>query len=148
MVWLFLGIQCGKSVLEPGDIINTSIYQDIFCDDTVSWYWWLVSIHRDTCIMHFLIYEKRRLIFTKLWAISADDICMISFPQKIGSDVSFKLSPEKETIYMKCPIKVKKGCLWKQRTYKITKIGDSDWLSLFHMQHCSLRGCIRPLAPA
>ena len=27
--------------------------------------------------------------------------------------------------------KVKKDCLWKQRTRKITKIGDSVWLSLF-----------------
>ena len=28
-------------------------------------------------------------------------------------------------------MKVKKDCLWKQRTHKITKIGDSVWLSLF-----------------
>ena len=28
-------------------------------------------------------------------------------------------------------IKVKKDCLWKQRTLKITKIGDSVWLSFF-----------------
>ena len=28
-------------------------------------------------------------------------------------------------------IKVKKDCLWKHRTHKITKIGDSVWLSLF-----------------
>ena len=28
-------------------------------------------------------------------------------------------------------IRVKKDCLWEQRTYKITKIGDSVWLSLF-----------------
>ena len=28
-------------------------------------------------------------------------------------------------------IKVKKDCLWEQRTYKITKIGDSVWLVLF-----------------
>ena len=26
---------------------------------------------------------------------------------------------------------IKKDCLWKQRTHKITKIGDSVWLSLF-----------------
>ena len=41
-------------------------------------------------------------------------------------------------------IKVKKDCLWKQRTHKITKIGDTVGFSLFIiMQHCSLRGRIR-----
>ena len=33
--------------------------------------------------------------------------------------------------YFWSTIKVKKDCFWKQRTYKITKIGDSVWLSLF-----------------
>ena len=28
-------------------------------------------------------------------------------------------------------IKVKKECLWKERTHKITQIGDSVWLSIF-----------------
>ena len=35
----------------------------------------------------------------------------------------------KQTPNMK--IKVEKDCLWKQRTHKITKIGDSVWLSLY-----------------
>ena len=34
-------------------------------------------------------------------------------------------------ISLLCKIKVKKDCLMKQRTHKITKIGDSVWLSLF-----------------
>ena len=42
-------------------------------------------------------------------------------------------------------IKVKKGCLWKQRTYK-------NYVNWFngspYMQYCSLQGCILPLAPA
>ena len=35
------------------------------------------------------------------------------------------------TIKRQIWIKVTKDCLWKQRTHKITKIGDSVWLSLF-----------------
>ena len=33
----------------------------------------------------------------------------------------------------------KQDCFWKQKKHKITKIGDSVWLSFVHMQHCSLR---------
>ena len=44
-------------------------------------------------------------------------------------------------------IKVKKDWLWKQRTqnHETRRFGLIESL---HMQHCSLRGCIRPLALA
>ena len=35
-----------------------------------------------------------------------------------------------------------KGCLWKQRTHKITRIGGSVLLSVFIYSYVVLQGCI------
>ena len=48
----------------------------------------------------------------------------------------------------KSKIKVKRDCLWKQRTHKNHEKRRLGLIECLHMQHCSLRGCISPLAPA
>ena len=92
-------LKCAYYCYSWGDIINASIYHDIF------WYCiviLIVSIFRDTCIMRFWYIKKRLLTIphsgliqqmTDLWHFSC-------FSGKIGSDNSCKLSPQ-ETICMK-----------------------------------------------
>ena len=51
------------------------------------------------------------------------------------------------TVYSQ--IKVKKDCLWKQRTHKNHENWRLGLTESLHMKHCSLRSCIRtPLPPA
>ena len=80
-------------------MISSMHRYDIICDDTVSWYWCLVSILHDTCIL----IHKRALTFNTLWGNSADDRFMIFFLFFHENRLwhSCKLSPQ-ETISMKC----------------------------------------------
>ena len=105
----------------------TSLWQKAPCE-----FWWkLVKWFQ----------RRRRLNISRLFFLYIAQLARTDNP-KVSK--FWSLLKRFTTLIIHCKIKVKKIAFGNKKTYKIAKIGDglNEYLL---MQHCSLRGCIRPL---